>query len=596
MKNIRMGIRAKLLLSISAVIFFTITMLIIVIVVNYGSKLENDNIMVSNQIISNLTSNLNDYFDELISITNVAVYSSDLQDLISSGSYIKQSDPNEPDLVKANLLGSEIFGQSFDARKNITSIIVFNGNGILLYKSLYGLRSNLSDYKTQPWYQKAVQAKGDSVISGIDNHSYITGDSQNVFSVSRDIKSYSNQASGVILVDANLNTITNICNSVKLDKNGQIFITDEKGKLLYQPNSDLPYNFKTDAADFKNVTSRFSQPRKGNFNVTIKDEKYQVVYNRIKSCDWVVFTVTPYTSLISDVKSIRNMIVVFGIISLLLIIAVTYLLLTGIIKPLFELKKQMDSADKGNLDFRAEIKTHDEIGMLALSFNHMLDRIESLMNQVVMEQRKIRKSELKALQAQINPHFLYNTLDTIVWMAEMKSNNIVPTTEALAKFFRISLSKGQDMIDIADELEHVRNYLVIQSMRYINKFDYEIVASEKTIKYKTLKIILQPIVENALYHGIKNKPGKGLIKIEVIDKIDNLLVIVSDDGIGMEPEKCRQILEDSYKHTGSDGSGVGIRNVNERIKLYFGREYGVTIESEIGKGTNVYVNLPIITE
>lgn len=591
------GIRTKLLASYSIIIILTTVALISFIAFNYSTKLENNNIRSSNQTINNLISNLNEYFDEIVGISNQAIYNNDLQDLISDGNYIKQTDPDEPDLVKAYMVGTEIFGSSFDSRKNVTAIIVFNENGILLYKSMYGLKNNLSDFKSRQWYKDAIKENGFPVISGIDTHTDITGSSERVFSVSRMIECSSSPASGVILIDANLNTIINICNSVKLDKDGQLFVLDGSGSLVYRPASGTPAGMESSgSAVYQEIFQEFRGSQSGNFNMKVDNRMYQIVFDRLLDSGWITFTMTPYSVIMEDVNQINVMIIIIASVSLILMITVIYLLLSNIMRPLFELKKCMDSSESGDHVLRAQIKTKDEFGMLASSYNHMLDRIRGLMDQVVTEQKKIRKSEMKALQAQINPHFLYNTLDTIVWMAEMKNENIVPTTEALAKFFRISLSRGQDLIPIADELEHVRNYMVIQSMRYTNKFDYEINANEKVRKYKTLKIILQPIVENAIYHGIKKMTGKGLIRIDVIEDSGKILFVVTDNGVGMEPEKCSQILDGSYRNQESDGSGVGIRNVNERIKLYFGNEYGIKIESEPGKGTKVYVQIPLVEE
>ena len=216
------------------------------------------------------------------------------------------------------------------------------------------------------------------------------------------------------------------------------------------------------------------------------------------------------------------------------------------------------------------------------------------MKQVVDEQEEKRKLELKALQHQINPHFLYNTLDSIIWMAESKDENIVPMTEALSKLFRISLSRGKELIQLSDELDHVRNYLFIQSMRHLNKFDYEISAPQELLSCKTLKLILQPIVENSIYHGIKNMAGKGTIRITAYQEEEKLVIRLEDNGIGMDAEMLERLLNEPVNEKSSKGSGIGVHNVNERIKLYFGQEYGLRFESELDKGTTAFVYLPLL--
>jgi two-component system sensor histidine kinase YesM len=225
----------------------------------------------------------------------------------------------------------------------------------------------------------------------------------------------------------------------------------------------------------------------------------------------------------------------------------------------------------------------------------MVSRIKFLMGQIVLEQEAKRKSEINALQAQINPHFLYNTLDSIVWMAEHEKNgDVITMVTALAKLFRISISKGKNIITVQEELEHVKNYLIIQTKRYKSKFKFEIEAQEDILNYKTLKLILQPIVENSIYHGIEYMVDEGFIKISVGVIDGKLLFQVRDNGLGMAPETCKYLLVQETKS--KSGSGVGVKNVHERIQLSYGKEYGLEIESELEIGTSVRIWLPLIKD
>ncbi|MEG2957551.1 MAG: sensor histidine kinase, partial [Christensenellaceae bacterium] len=214
--------------------------------------------------------------------------------------------------------------------------------------------------------------------------------------------------------------------------------------------------------------------------------------------------------------------------------------------------------------------------------------IHELMLRIKSEERQKRKAELNFLQAQINPHFLYNTLDSIVWMAETNHKDVVKMTESLAKLFRLSLSKGKEIIKIRDEVSHVENYLIIQKMRYTNKFDFKIDVEEQILDMQTLKLILQPLVENAIYHGIKNTRHKGNILIKGRLVMDNVLLQVMDDGAGIEHTKAAMLLSDDNK------KGIGIKNVDERIKLYYGEQYGLEINSERDIGTVVDIWIPAL--
>jgi two-component system sensor histidine kinase YesM len=252
----------------------------------------------------------------------------------------------------------------------------------------------------------------------------------------------------------------------------------------------------------------------------------------------------------------------------------------------------MKQVEKGHFDIRVDIESTNEIGKLARTFNLMIGRIRELMNQIVEEQEKKRISELKALQAQIQPHFLYNTLDSIIWMAEVgKMENVVIMTSALAKLLRSSISKGEELVPLSVELEHVENYLTIQSIRYRNKFTYSIQVDEAILSCKILKIVLQPLVENAVYHGMKHKSDPGHIRITGRKQGSVIEIKVADDGLGIEPGRLEMLLAKG-KRPEEVKKSLGLQNINDRIQLYFGEQYGLTVESEPEEGTTVTLRIP----
>ncbi len=242
----------------------------------------------------------------------------------------------------------------------------------------------------------------------------------------------------------------------------------------------------------------------------------------------------------------------------------------------------------------------DEITELGMSFNIMTGRIRELLESKMKEQDNLKKAELRALQAQINPHFLYNTLDTIIWMAEaQKTEQVIEIVSALSSFFRLSLSKGKDWITIGEEIERTRSYLTIQKMRYRDIMDFKIEANEQVLNNTILKLILQPLVENALYHGIKNKRGGGLIVVRAKPKNDNEIILeVEDDGIGLTPERLAQLQAELADDSGDMKleSGFAIGNVNKRIRLYYGRQYGLSIRSGYNTGTCATLVIPAIRD
>ena len=279
-------------------------------------------------------------------------------------------------------------------------------------------------------------------------------------------------------------------------------------------------------------------------------------------------------------------------------IAAAWIISASIYIPIKKLQDLTTTITKNDLQALLSSENVDEITELGMSFNIMTSKIRDLLDSKVREQENLKKAELKALQAQINPHFLYNTLDTIVWMSESNQpGQVIEIVRALSSFFRIALSRGKEWISIRQEIEHVRSYLLIQKFRYRDILDYEIEVDEKILDGTILKLTLQPIVENALYHGIKNKRNGGTIRVRARKADHNLVLLeVQDDGLGFTPNKLSQIqaaiTNDSEEILQSE-SGFGLENVHKRIQLYYGTQYGLSVESQYQNGTRVTIAIPL---
>lgn len=265
----------------------------------------------------------------------------------------------------------------------------------------------------------------------------------------------------------------------------------------------------------------------------------------------------------------------------------------SISRPIRQLCDTTNKVSNGDFNARAQVNTSDEVKVLSISLNTMIDKISGLIEDVKQEQRNLKNTELKLLQAQINPHFLYNTLDTIICLAESdKSSEVVRMVSCLSNFFRTTLSKGYDYITLKEEEKHIRSYLEIQHIRYSDILEYEIIIPQELSNHYVLKLTLQPIVENALYHGIKNKRGKGVICVSAVYENENIMLIVKDNGIGMAADTLDKVRYNIKNNIIGSYGGFGLVNVNERIRLNYGPEYGVQIESKLAVGTTVSVNFP----
>ncbi len=292
---------------------------------------------------------------------------------------------------------------------------------------------------------------------------------------------------------------------------------------------------------------------------------------------------------------IRFSFVAFGLI-LLLIVFLSYYIPLSITQPITELCEVTDQVAKGDLDVRSTVTGGAEVNMLSDSLNAMIDKINDLLERITKEQIRLRKAEFELLQSQINPHFLYNTLDTIIWLAESgEQDKVVSMVGSLSDFFRTSLNQGKEVVTIREEIMHVRSYLEIQQVRYRDILEYEIDVDEDLYPYLIPKITMQPLVENALYHGIKNKRGVGKITVTGKREKEGFLLQIADNGIGMTDERMAEVKEGIEKKLSSEKNIYGLYNVNERIRLNFGEEYGVLIDSVHNEGTIVSVKLPYYT-
>lgn len=286
--------------------------------------------------------------------------------------------------------------------------------------------------------------------------------------------------------------------------------------------------------------------------------------------------------------------ILLGVI-LLIIIVLTVMIVTGIIKPIRELSQATEKISRGDFSVRVQVDTNDEVAVLADGVNIMTESIERFVRKIKEDERKMRRADLRLLQEQINPHFLYNTLDTIVWLIEGNDpDKAVNMVMSLSEFFRLVLSKGREYITIQEEEMHIKSYLEIQQVRYLDIMDYEIHIDPELYRYKILKLTLQPLVENSLYHGIKYKRAKGSITVTGTMKDGKIHFKVEDDGVGMEEEELANLRNEIMKPCKDTGKGFGLANVNERIRMNFGAEYGMTIGSERGKGTLVEIVIPAV--
>jgi two-component system sensor histidine kinase YesM len=536
------------------------------------------------EIIKQVNLNIQSYVDNMENISLLALTNKDVKYYISDNNFI--SAENRRTYEKQI---SDLFQAILYTRKDIASIMVFGYNGRFVSDRRITTLNPNTTLEDQAWYQLAKAAGGRSVVSAPHVQNLIENEYRWVVSLSRELKSTDGiKADGVLLVDLNLSVINDICENINLGKKGYLFIVDNEGHIVYHPQQQL--------IDSKLRTERIAEVLRapsGHSFVANEGGDKRIYSVQDTNFGWRIAGVAYSDDLIASKEGLRNSIIFYSLCGLAISLLISVGLSHRLSKPIKVLQSDMKQVEKGNFNIQTEIGQMNEIGQLGRSFNLMVSRTKFLMEETILNQENKRKSELLLLQSQINPHFLYNTLDSIVWMAEQKQHEeVVLMTSALAKLFRASITKEKELVPIRVEIEHITNYLLIQKMRYNDELNYVIDMDESILGYKTLKILLQPFVENAIYHGIRNMYGMndGLITIRGRQAGDQIIFEVEDNGQGMSPEQLGKLLYSNIEDNGNQG--IGIRNVNERIKLYFGHEYGIQIRSEIEEGTCITIVIP----
>lgn len=400
-------------------------------------------------------------------------------------------------------------------------------------------------------------------------------------------KEYSNLFSQQVFVaiDFKFSSIAKYIDKVSIGQRGYCYIVNSKGQIIYHPQQQMLFSGLKEENTFEISELSDGIHRK-------KDNIYNI--SSLDSCNWKIVGVSFNDEITQAVKSQVVVGLIFALFFSAFMSAVIYFLLSRTVtRPVRRLVASMQKFEKQaeTFEYKADMSNVAEFQTLSTSFEHMVLMIQSLVEKVHNEEIVLRKTELKALQAQINPHFLYNTLDSIQWMCEQdNSKDAVKMVGALAKLFRISISHGNEFIAISDELKHAESYLIIQSYRYKNQFTYSFDVDKSVLDCMCNKITIQPFIENAIYHGLDRMVDEGEIKIIVERRGKDIAIIVKDNGLGMTEEQCKAVLQKGR----SDSKGIGVKNVDDRLKIYFGEEYGITIDSELDVGTTVTIKIPKI--
>lgn len=590
-------LRTQMTIIVMSLVFFSVLVIASVsgalMVKSMRSDTEQYTMQLLDQVIKNIEYYLGD-MENLAAVTNrqpavlKLLLNESLSEFNRSSYYLSSQDVQQ------------VLKDLSYIRREILSIVIAGENGGVSSTSSYFSVNDGIDLKKTQWYVDALRRGGNANFSPPHLQEYTNSAQGPVISLTRGISLYSGgKPLGIISIDLSLETLSQICSSVSLGETGYIFIVDEDGNYIYHPdaryvrrawdtNSALSFDFEDD----KLLNGVLSGRKTFTTGLAPYSGRY-IICQKLTSSNWTAVGCVPYSEITKNAFRIGTTQLAFGAgAALIIAIVIAALLARMIFSPLNKLRMLMSMAEGGNFTIEADVVSGNEIGQLSRGFNAMIERIQLLMTSVVQKEKEKRKAELAALQAQINPHFLYNTLDAIVWMAEFKQPEAPVMADALAKLFRLSLSKGEDVVSIKQELEHVENYLIIQKMRYKTKFDYRIEAEDEALMQMVPKLIVQPLVENSIYHGIKAKRMKCQLLVRAFLDGGDVVIQVADDGVGMPQEKLERIVLSENVSDKAMG-GIGVHNVIERIRLYYGEDFGVEYFSVETIGTVAEIRLPM---
>lgn len=573
--------------SIQSVIFATVAFLVlsaVVIVTGVSMRFTNNSIFENSSeythtIIQQMNQNIDSYIDYMENIAYLISSSEDVQDYLFDDEIDNEG--------RYRILNQ--FETILDSRSDIRNVGIISKNGrMLINDGKKSVNSDL-DLNTQEWYTQALDSPEGPMLTSSHVQHIISGERPWVITLSRGIRDRegSGEKEGVFFIDLNYSAISELCDQSTVGTKGYAFILDARGNIVYHPQQQQLYN----ELQTENISLIMDTEDDTVLTGTGSNGKLYSI-SRSDKTGWTVVDCTNVRELLSKSRQAQSIYVLTAVILVIVALLFSRFMARSITLPIQKLRDSMEKVQEGDFSVSDVVVDSDnEIGSLTKSFDVMTHRIQELMEQNVHEQEEKRKSELKALQSQINPHFLYNTLDSIIWMAEGKKyEEVVLMTASLARLLRQSISNEDEVVPIANEVEYAKGYLTIQKMRYKDKLEFQIDVDPSILHIPLIKLVLQPIIENAIYHGLKYKESKGLLIIKGFMKDGNAVLQVIDDGVGMSEETLAHIY-DRHK-VNYHSNGVGVYNVQKRLKLYYGEDYGITYESAEGKGTTATITIP----
>lgn len=573
------GIQSTLMLVFSFISVLTMLLMGVLMYMRFSMLSRQETIESSRKLMEQTGESMEDYLVNMRQISDAVYY-----DVVKENDFY---DKREEIQKGMNLL--------YEAnRDKLRTIALYNRDGSLVAAEPVASQKEDPDVTRQEWYQKAME-KMENIHFSIPHIQNLFDDNSFryywVISSSRAVELTENRTSqtGVLLVDMDFSSISRMMKQINEVSNGQYYyLCDNNGQIIYHPRQ-----IQISDGICKENSLVAASYKDGVYDEEFEGVQRKVIVNTVSYTGWKLVGVIPYSLFSHEMINIRYFIGMVILLMAMMLIIINRVVTQRISRPILKLNHSVMEYEAGKKP-EIYIGGSSEIRHLGYSIQSSYEKSEELMQEIVWEQNERRKSELDALQSQINPHFLYNALDSITWMIEGERNDEAAfMISQLAKLFRISLSQGHTIISVRDELQHAKSYMNIQRIRYKDAFSVTFDVAPELEEYCAVKLTLQPILENSINYGVDPMDDCGEIFIRVKKEEDLLVLSVEDNGIGMSEEEVSLLLTDSNRKR-KHGSGVGLVNINNRLQILFGKEHGLFIESEPDEGTRVSIRIPAI--
>ncbi|GAB1157638.1 sensor histidine kinase [Paenibacillus illinoisensis] len=570
------SIRSIITWSFSIFIVLVLTIMALLLHDKFTQAAERSAELTTRQIVDQVSYNLEDYVRSMSHL-----YRAIEEHMLRDGTW----EGEQVDKQLDTLLSS---------REDIISITLLDSKGELLKNRPSAELKSSAHVTQQGWFQSALRVPDHLSFSLPHIQNMYSGPYKWVVSMSKGITVRQNgqDRQVILLVDINFKQMDELSRRVSLGQRGYVYIIDESaGNIVYHPQQQLMYmGLKSENIEQALVAT-------GSYEDEADGQKRLNTVKSVANIGWKIVGVAYLDEIMTTRQEVNGYLVRVLLVVLILVILVSMLLSSSLTRPIRRMERKMKAVERGDFNVELPVQGPLEVERLSRRFNLMVYKIRTLMNEIIHEQEQKRRLELEALQAQINPHFLYNTLNSVVRMVGMSRNEeVITMITSLSRLFRISLSQGKTIITVREELEHAHHYLTIQQMRFKRKFRFSLDADEDTLECLTLKLVLQPLIENAIVHGIEYHTDEGCIEIRVYRESDQLVFRITDNGVGMTEEQVAGLLQGSPIVKSGAGSGVAVRNVHDRIQLYYGEGCGLEFESDLEEGTTVWIRIPVQCE